>query len=480
MRPLWQVVLMALLGLTNFGSAQRDILRDIVRALKEPRPATELLARTPMFVITNDESLFNFFRSHLPPVHNAEFVPLKDLATRLDEMLTTERSVVVLIDRSRGDLTIEQRSLLPYDLTLIRRQDVMDVVSHDGTWLARGFANPQSEVPVRIATWNPDERLDEEWLWCRLQQAWRRRQELSIPDETDAFRLVYAESDFLPGLIADCYADFVVVQLSTPAMERWRETLAAMLTELLNPKGIFERGDMDTRLREKLPPRVGPVRGETPPERLTITENGLRFWVDVWKGHKTGFYLDQRDNRRRAAPYLMGERVLNAFSYTGSFAVYALRAGAKEVINLDTSAEALRLAEENAALNGFEGRVRSLEGNAFQVLRKFRDEGERFDAIVLDPPRFAPTKAVLENALRGYKDINWLAMRLVKQGSYLVTFSCSGMVSPELFQQVLFAAALDAKREVLILERLTQSRDHPILLTFPESEYLKGFLCRVE
>lgn len=362
----------------------------------------------------------------------------------------------------------------------IQPGDVVDVVSHDGTWLARGFANPQSEVPVRIATWNPDERLDEEWLWCRLQQAWRRRQELSIPDETDAFRLVYAESDFLPGLIADCYADFVVVQLSTPAMERWRETLAAMLTELLNPKGIFERGDMDTRLREKLPPRVGPVRGETPPERLTITENGLRFWVDVWKGHKTGFYLDQRDNRRRAAPYLMGERVLNAFSYTGSFAVYALRAGAKEVINLDTSAEALRLAEENAALNGFEGRVRSLEGNAFQVLRKFRDEGERFDAIVLDPPRFAPTKAVLENALRGYKDINWLAMRLVKQGSYLVTFSCSGMVSPELFQQVLFAAALDAKQEVLILERLTQSRDHPILLTFPESEYLKGFLCRVE
>jgi 23S rRNA (cytosine1962-C5)-methyltransferase len=176
----------------------------------------------------------------------------------------------------------------------------------------------------------------------------------------------------------------------------------------------------------------------------------------------------------------VGERVLNAFSYTGSFAVYALQAGAQRVINLDTSAEALRLAEANAALNGFAGRVVSLEGNAFQVLRQFRDAGEQFDAIVLDPPRFAPTKAVVENALRGYKDINWLAMRLLKPGGVLVTFSCSGMVSAEMFQQVLFAAALDAKREVLIVERLGQSRDHPVSVTFPEGEYLKGFLCRVE
>lgn len=358
--------------------------------------------------------------------------------------------------------------------------DVVDVVSHDGTWLARGFINPQSEVPVRLATWDASEKLDDEWLWRRLQQAWQRRLGWRIPDETDAFRLVYAESDFLPGIIADCYGEFVVLQLYTPAMERRRETIAKMLTELLHPRGIFERGDMDTRLREKLPPRVAPVRGDPPPDRLTITEHALRFTVDVWRGHKTGFYLDQRDNRRRSAPYLVGERVLNAFSYTGSFAVYALRFGAQIVINLDTDADALKMAEENAALNGFDGRVQSLKGNAFQVLRHFRDKGERFDAIVLDPPRFAPTKASVENALRGYKDINWLAMRLLKPGGHLVTFSCSGMVSAELFQQVLFAAALDAHRDVLLVERLGQSRDHPIPVTFPEAEYLKGFICRVE
>jgi 23S rRNA (cytosine1962-C5)-methyltransferase len=357
--------------------------------------------------------------------------------------------------------------------------DIVDVVSQDGTWLARGFVNPQSEVPVRIATWKPDERLDEEWLWNRLQQAWQRRKQLGIPDQTDAFRLVYAESDFLPGVIADCYADFVVVQIYTPAMDKWRDLLADFLMELLKPKGVFERSDFDTRLREKLLPRVGPIKGEPPPERVTITEHGLKFLVDVWRGHKTGFYLDQRENRLRSEPYLKGERVLNAFSYTGSFAVYALRAGANHVINLDTSAEALRLAEENATINGFAGAVQSLEGNAFQVLRKFRDEGEQFDAIILDPPRFAPTKATVPNALRGYKDINWLAMRLLKPDGFLVTFSCSGMVSPEMFQQVLFEAALDAKREVLIIERLSQSRDHPILLNFPESEYLKGFVCLV-
>lgn len=358
--------------------------------------------------------------------------------------------------------------------------DVVDVFSHDRRWLARGFANPHSEVPVRLATWQPDERLDDEWLWRRLQGAWQRRLDWRIPDETDAFRIVYAESDLLPGIIADRYGPFVVVQLYTPAMEERRKTIAAMLKELLHPKGIFERNDLDTRLREGLPPRIGPLEGESPPERLIITEHGLRFFVDIWRGHKTGFYLDQRDNRRRAALYLAGERVLNAFSYTGSFAIYALRAGAQKVINLDTSAEALRLAEANAALNGFAGRVSSLEGNAFQVLRQFRDAQEQFDAIVLDPPRFAPTKAVVENALRGYKDINWLAMRLLKAGGVLVTFSCSGMVSAEMFQQVLFAAALDAKREVLIVERLGQSRDHPISVTFPEGEYLKGFICRVE
>lgn len=357
--------------------------------------------------------------------------------------------------------------------------DVVDVFSENGTWLARGFINPQSEVPVRIATWDPNEQLDDEWLWNRLKLAWQKRKSLGIPEETDAFRIVYAESDFLPGVIADFYSDFVVVQLYTPATDKRRETIAEFLTELVKPRGVFERSDMDTRLREKLAPKVAPIKGEPPPDQIVIVEHGLKFLVDVWKGHKTGFYIDQRENRLRSAPYLKGEKVLNAFSYTGSFAVYAAREGAKQVINLDTSAEALKLAEENAKLNSFEGVVKSLEGNAFQVLRKFRDAGEQFDAIVLDPPKFAPTKATVPKALRGYKDINWLAMKLLKPGGFLLTFSCSGMVSAEMFQQVLFEAALDAKREVLIIERLSQSRDHPVLLSFPESEYLKGFVCMV-
>lgn len=358
--------------------------------------------------------------------------------------------------------------------------DVVDVRAHDGSFLARGFANPQSQLPVRLCTWDEGQQLLDEWLRCQLLRSLTRRVELGIPDETDAYRCVFSESDGLPGLIVDRYGDFVVVQINNHAMERRRERIAELLMELLPARGIFERSDDDARLREGLPSRVGPVTGEAPPALIEMTEHGMHLAVDVHRGHKTGGYLDQRDNRRRAARYLAGERVLNVFSYTGGFAVAALRAGAQHVINLDASAEALRLAEENAVRNGFADRVESAEGNAFELLRRYRDAGATFDAIILDPPRFAKSKAALPKASRGYKDLNLLAIKLLRPGGTLVTFSCSGLVSLELFQQIVFAAALDSGREVRIVERLTQSRCHPVLMTFPEAEYLKGFICRVE
>ena len=269
-------------------------------------------------------------------------------------------------------------------------------------------------------------------------------------------------------------------QSLTLGMDALKGTLVAALAEVAAPRGIYERSDADVRAQEGLDPAAGLLHGEEPPERIEILENGLRYLVDVRTGHKTGAYLDQRENRRRAAPYCAGAEVLNAFSYTGGFGVYAAAAGARRVTNLDSSADALRLAEENLALNGAGAEVESIAGDAFQVLRRFRDQGRTFDVIVLDPPKFAFSRGQIDSATRGYKDINLLSMRLLRPGGTLCTFSCSGVVSEDLFQKVVFGASLDAGREVRILERLAQGTDHPVLLTFPEAAYLKGFVCRVE
>jgi 23S rRNA (cytosine1962-C5)-methyltransferase len=263
-------------------------------------------------------------------------------------------------------------------------------------------------------------------------------------------------------------------------VERHKATIIDHLADLAAPQGIFSRSDDAVREKEGLVPVAGPIWGEVPPDLIEMAENGFRFLVDVNLGQKTGFYLDQRDNRKIAAPYFRGAEVLNAFAYTGAFAVYAAAEGASRIVSVDTSEEALQLAERNMRRNGFGGRedVYAI-ADVFELLRTYRDYGWHFDVVVLDPPKFAHSKSQIEAALRGYKDINLLGMKLSRSGGYLITFSCSGAISHVLFQKILFQAAVDAKRDVIIVQRLGQGVDHPVLLTFPESQYLKGFICRV-
>jgi len=358
--------------------------------------------------------------------------------------------------------------------------DIVEVYSSEGEWLARGYLNRRSQIVVRLLTWDREEAIDESFWHRRIDRAVRARTLLELESVTDAYRLVFAESDWIPGLIVDRYADFLVLQCLTLGIERRKELLVRLLAEECRPAGILERSDRDMREKEGLAPSEGVRWGVDPPDRLLIQEYGHRFRVDVRRGHKTGFYLDQRENRRLTAAYLAGRRVLNAFSYTGAFAVWALAAGARHVVNLDSAADVLSEAAANLILNGFpESSFECVEGDAFRVLRAFRSTGRRFDAVILDPPKFAFSQAHLQRATRGYKDINLQALHLLEPGGILATFSCSGLVSADLFQKIVFAAAEDAGRDVQILERLAQPPDHPIRLTFPEGEYLKGLICRV-
>lgn len=358
--------------------------------------------------------------------------------------------------------------------------DVVVVADSRGQALARGGYNSRSQIRVRIWTWNPDEVVDAAFFAERLRQAWERREALRAANHTTAYRLVNAESDLLPGVVVDRYGAFLVVQILTLAAERWRDEIVAALVQLCRPAGIYERSDVDVRRKEGLGLRAGLIWGKEPPDTVEILEHGRRFLVDIQRGQKTGFYLDQRENRQRVARYAADRDMLNCFCYTGGFSVYAGAAGALRIVSVDTSREALALARRNMALNGLAmAEDEYVEGDVFQVLRAYRDEGRTFDIVVLDPPKFAASQAQVQGATRGYKDINLLAMQILRPGGILATFSCSGLVSADLFQKIVFGASVDAGRDVQILEKLTQASDHPILLSFPESEYLKGFICRV-
>jgi 23S rRNA (cytosine1962-C5)-methyltransferase len=306
------------------------------------------------------------------------------------------------------------------------------------------------------------------------------RRGLGLPEDGGGARLVFAESDRLPGLIVDRYGDWLAVQFLTLGVDARRERLVELLMDGFKPRGIVDRSDPIARRQEGLPPVGGGAAGSPPPPDLTITEHGLRFPVDLLGGQKTGFFLDQRENRRLVGGLARGRAVLNAFSFTGAFAVHALAGGATRVVNLDSSREALEGAEAALRLNGFDPdrQAEQIQGDVFQVLRAFRDEGRTFDLIILDPPKFARSKGELDAATRGYKDINLLAMRLLTPGGLLATFSCSGLVTPDLFQKVVFGASIDAGRAMQVIARMTQAADHPLLLTFPEGEYLKGLLAR--
>jgi 23S rRNA (cytosine1962-C5)-methyltransferase len=357
--------------------------------------------------------------------------------------------------------------------------ETVELRAYDGCFLGHGAWSPQSQIIVRVWSLDENEAIDADFFRRRLELAVNERQSLLIPGMTDAVRLVNAESDGLPGLIVDRYGDFLVVQFLSAGTEHWRDTILATLADLKPVAGIYERSDVDVREKEGLPLRQGLLWGSEPPEFITILENSRRFLVDVRRGHKTGFYLDQRDNRQKITEFAAGREVLNCFAYTGGFSVAALAAGATKVTNVESSADALELLNRNVELNDCEPtKVENLADDVFLALRKFRDQGRSFDLIVLDPPKFAESKSQLERASRGYKDINLLAFKLLRPGGVLFTFSCSGQMTPELFQKIVADAALDAGKTAQIIARLEQSADHPTALNFPEGHYLKGLVCR--
>lgn len=359
--------------------------------------------------------------------------------------------------------------------------DVVDVRDVGGNWLARGTLNRRSQIVVRLLTWRQDEPVDLAFWQRRLERAIAARQALADDLTTTAHRLVHAESDYLPGLIVDRYGEWLVVQFLTLGVERWKELLVDLLVTLVDGvRGVYERSDVDVRAKEGLPQRTGPLWGEEPPELVEVLENGHRFLVDVRQGHKTGFYLDQRENRARLPAFCDGAEVLDVFAYTGGFGVYAMGGGASQVTLVESSAPALDLARRNLVLNGLDRRgAEYVEGDVFSVLRGYRAQGRRFDVAVLDPPKFAHSERDVERAARAYKDVDLLAFRLLRPGGVLFTFSCSGAVSADLFQKIVFGAAVDAERDAQIVGYLAQGADHPVALTFPQGAYLKGLICRV-
>jgi 23S rRNA (cytosine1962-C5)-methyltransferase len=358
--------------------------------------------------------------------------------------------------------------------------ETVDVLAADGQFLAHAAFSPISQIRARVWSFDPSESIDADFFRRRIEAAITSRNTWLATDETDALRLIHAESDGLPGLIVDRYTDMLVLQSLTAGSEYWKETIAELLLEQTGIKTIYERSDADVRQLEGLQPICGFIRNQAGKTltSIIISENELKFKVDIAGGHKTGFYLDQRLNRARVRGLSEGRDVLDCFCYTGGFTVNALAGRAKTVLSVDASADALSLCRENVELNALPAdRHTVLEGDVFQLLRKFRDEARSFDLIILDPPKFAPTAAQVEKAARGYKDINLLAFKLLRPGGILVTFSCSGGIDASLFQKIIASAALDAGVDAQIMEYLSQAPDHPVALNFPEGAYLKGLVC---
>ncbi len=363
-----------------------------------------------------------------------------------------------------------------------RPGDTVDVLSADGKWLARAAYSPASQIRARVWSFAEDESIDHGFFKRRVAAAVARRAVLQELTFQEGLRLIHAESDGLPGVIADRYGDTVVMQLTSAGADKWRGALIDALVKATHCTRIYERSDSDVRGLEGLEPVVGWVHGEAPAEAITIVENGVRMAVDVVGGHKTGFYLDQRDNRLRVAQLAKAKRVLNCFCYTAGFSLQALAGGASEVVSVDSSGPALAIAQQNLALNPQldATRARWREADVFSELRELRKAGELFDLVILDPPKFAPSASHADRAAKAYKDINLNGFKLVAPGGFLMTYSCSGGIGLELFQKIVAGAARDAGRTARIVQRLQGSADHPVDLAFPEGEYLKGLLVQVD
>lgn len=359
--------------------------------------------------------------------------------------------------------------------------DTVEIFDNKGQWLARGAYSPQSQIRVRVWTFNKNEKIDVEFFVNRLQTAQALRDVLAARDGLTGYRLIAAESDGLPGITIDKYQDYLVCQLLSAGAEAQKEALVEALQICYPLCNVYERSDVAVRKKEGLVQRTGVLVGNEPPKFVTIEENGVKINVDIKGGHKTGFYLDQRDSREAAVKYVNGKRVLNCFCYTGGFGLYALKGGASQVVNVDVSQPALDTAKMNAEMNGYPlENAEFLNADVFKLLREYRERGEQFDVVIMDPPKFAESKSQLVGACRGYKDINMLAMQITKPGGMLLTYSCSGLMDGNLFQKIIADAALDAKRDVQFIERFAQAADHPLDSAYPEGFYLKGFACYVK
>ena len=349
-----------------------------------------------------------------------------------------------------------------------------------GQIIGWGAYSPTSQIAIRLWSVDPKASIDRSFLRKRLERAIAMRAAL-LPDAfSQGCRLIHGESDGLPGLIIDRYGDFLVLQSLSAGIERWKPEIVSLLQEILPLRGIYERSDVEVRKKEGLPLQSGLLTGEEPPPYIEMQEGGLRYLIDIRQGHKTGYYLDQRANRIALQKLTQDAEVLNCFAYTGGFGMAALQGGAAHVTQIEASSEALDIAAQQIALNHLPTeRSTLLQGDVFTLLRKMRDARRSFDVIILDPPKFAESKHQIDKAARGYKDINLLAFKLLRSGGKLLTFSCSGLMTTELFQKIVADAALDAHLDAQIIERFSQDRDHPTALPFPEGSYLKGLLCRI-
>ncbi|TOP14829.1 23S rRNA (cytosine(1962)-C(5))-methyltransferase RlmI [Vibrio parahaemolyticus] len=359
--------------------------------------------------------------------------------------------------------------------------ETVDVFTHDGKWLAKAAYSPESQIRARIWSFEKEE-INKAFFVKRFQNAQLLREDVIERDGLTGYRLIAAESDGLPGVTIDRYQNFFVCQLLSAGAEYNKQAIVDALVECFPDCNIYERSDVAVRKKEGLKETTGVLHGEVPPKSVVIEENGVKISVDIVGGHKTGFYLDQRDSRQQAMKYVKDKEVLNCFSYTGGFGLYALKGGAKRVINADVSQPALDTAKYNAELNEFDiskKRAVFLNADVFKLLREYRDQGTQFDVVIMDPPKFAESKAQLNGACRGYKDINMLAMQILKPGGTLLTYSCSGLMDQVLFQKIIADAAVDANRQVKFVERFEQAADHPTDTAYPEGFYLKGFACKV-
>lgn len=354
--------------------------------------------------------------------------------------------------------------------------EIVDVFTHDQKFVGKGYINPKSQILVRLLTRNKGEEVNETWFLNQLRQCWEYRQQLGY---TENCRLVFGEADSLPQLIIDKFNDYFVLQTLALGMDVWKPAIVKAINDIFSPKGIYERNDVPVRELEGLPQQKGFLSAPFDTS-IIINENGLRFHVDIENGQKTGYFLDQQDNRRAIQHIVKGADVLGAFTYTGTFEIHAAHYGAKSVLGLDISANAVAQANKNAELNGVQGHCRFETANAFDVLKQWGKDGRQYDVVMLDPPAFTKSRETIQKAITGYKEINLRGMKLVKPGGFLVTSSCTNLVNAELFLQIIDMAAKDARRKLRQVTFQTQAGDHPIIRGMDNTQYLKFLIVQVQ